>query len=65
MERVLSMILRRLVNKGFNAGFKAASNRGGKTDTGTSESRKTNGQGQQNGGGLRQASRMLRRLTKF
>ncbi|MCF2872291.1 hypothetical protein L0664_14540 [Octadecabacter sp. G9-8] len=65
MERLLSMILRRLVNKGVNSGIKAATNRGGKTRDESPEARKMNRQGQQNGKGLRQATRMLRRISKF
>lgn len=65
MERVLSMILRRLVNKGVNAGIKAASNRGKGDVQETKDQRQMNRQGQQNARGLRQATRMVRRMGKF
>ena len=68
MERILSMILRRLVSKGVNSGIKAASNLGNKNREQSPEARQSNKQGQpgqQGQGQLRQASRMLRRLTKF
>ncbi|MDC1379998.1 hypothetical protein N8388_00245 [Octadecabacter sp.] len=59
------MILRRLVNKGVNSGIKAVFNRGGKNQDESREARQMNGQGQQNGEGLRNATRMLRRMSKF
>ena len=68
MERILNMILRRLVSKGENSGIKAASNLGNKKPEQSPEERQLNKQGQpgqQGKGQLRQASRMLRRLTKF
>lgn len=65
MERLLSMILRRLVNKGVNSGIKAASNRGRKDQDESPEARQMNRQGQQNARGMRQATRMLRRISKF
>ena len=65
MERLLSMIMRRLVNKGINTGIRAASNRGRKAQDDTPETREMNWQGQKNTRGLRQATRMLRRISKF
>lgn len=65
MERLLSMILRRLVNKGVNSGIKAVSNRGGKNQDESREARQMNRQGKQNYEGLRNATRMLRRMSKF
>lgn len=65
MERLISMILRRLMNKGINSGMKAMSNRGKKNPNESQESRQMNRQGQQNTKGLRQASRMLRRINKL
>jgi hypothetical protein len=65
MERLLSMILRRLVNKGVNSGIKAVSNRGGKNQDESREACQMNRQGQQNVEGLRNATRMLRRMSKF
>lgn len=65
MERVLSMILRRLVNKGVNQGIKAASNRGKKQGEDTPEGRQMNKQDQQNAKGLRQATRLMRRITRL
>lgn len=65
MERLLSMILRRLVNKGVNSGIKAVSNRGGKNQDESREARQMNRQGKQNDEGLRNATRMLRRMSKF
>ena len=65
MERLLNMILRRLVNKGVNSGIKAVSNRGSKTKDESPEARQMNRQGQKNARGMRQATRMLRRISKF
>ncbi|MBT5294180.1 MAG: hypothetical protein HOL32_00940 [Octadecabacter sp.] len=65
MERLLSMILRRLVNTGVTSGIKAVSNRGGKNQDESREARQMNRQGLQNGEGLRNATRMLRRMSKF
>lgn len=65
MERLLNMILRRLVNKGVNSGIKAVSNRGAKQGDQSPEARKLNQQGQKNARSVRQASRMLRRISKF
>jgi hypothetical protein len=65
MERVLNMILRHLVNKGVNTGIKGASNRGRKRENETRETRELNRQGHQSSRGLRQATRMLRRISKF
>ena len=65
MERLLRMIVRRLVNKGVNSGLRAASRRGQKNSDMTPEERRLQRQGQQNTRGLRQATRMLRRISKF
>lgn len=65
MDRILNMILRRLVNKGINSGIKAATNRGKCANDQTREQRDLNRQGQQNARGLRNATRMLRRISKF
>jgi hypothetical protein len=65
MERLVSMILRRLVNKGVNSGIKAMSNRGGKENGDSREARELNRQGQKNARGMRQATRMMRRFTKL
>ena len=65
MERLLSMTLRRLVNKGVNSGIKAVSNRGRKKQDESREARRMNRQGQKNGKGLRNATRILRRMRKF
>ena len=67
MERILNMILRRLVNKGINSGMRAASRRG--EDKLSPEERQARRKQQQQGKnsvrGVRQASRMMRRFTKF
>lgn len=65
MERLLSMILRTLVNKGINFGIKSASNRGRSKDSQSGDERQMNQQGQQNAKGLRNATKMLRRFGKF
>ncbi|MBU2993619.1 hypothetical protein Q4555_12725 [Octadecabacter sp. 1_MG-2023] len=65
MERLLNMILRRLMNKGINSGMRAMSKRGQSDSDESQEARKMNRQGQQNTRGLRQATRMLRRISKF
>ncbi len=65
MERILNMILRRLVNKGVNSGIKAASNLGNKNREQSPEERQLNKQGQGGTKQLRQATRMMRRFTKF
>lgn len=65
MERILNMILRRLVNKGINSGMRAVSNRGKRDDQETETGRKLNQNGQQNTKNLRQATRMLRRMGRF
>ena len=65
MERILNMILRRLVSKGINSGIKAASNRGNKNREHSPENRQSVQPGQNGKGQLRQASRLLRRLTRF
>lgn len=65
MERILNMILRRLVNKGVNSGLRAASQRMGKDPKDTANQRQLDKQGQQSTRGLRQATRMMRRFTKF
>lgn len=65
MERILNMILRRLVNKGVNSGIKAVSNRGKRDGDDTPEQRQMNRQGQQKAKGFKQATRVLRRLNKF
>ena len=65
MERLLSMILRRFVNKGVNRGIKAASNIGNKDREDSAASRQMNRQAQQSIKGVRQATRMMRRITKL
>lgn len=65
MERLLNMILRRLMNKGINSGMKAMSKRGQNNSDKTPEQRKMNRQGQQGTRGLRNATRMLRRINKL
>ena len=65
MDRILNMILRRLVNKGINSGIRAVSNRGSKQDDDAGAQRQMNRQGQQNARKVRQATRMLRRINKF
>lgn len=68
MERILSMIVRRLMNKGINHGIRAASRRGqNRQDDGGDgqQARRMNQQGQKNTKGLRQASRMMKRITKL
>jgi len=42
MDRILDMILRRLVNKGINSGIKAATNRGKGANDQTREQRDLN-----------------------
>ena len=65
MERILNMILRRLVRKGVNSGIRAVSKRGGNSGQKSSKDRELAQQGQKNSKGLRQTSRILRRLTRF
>lgn len=65
MERLLNMILRRLVNKGVNFGIKTVSNRGGKNCDESKESRQMAQQRQKNARGLRRTSKLLRRFGKF
>ena len=63
MERIISMILRRLLNKGINSGIRAASNRGNRDQT--QQDSDLERQGKQTTRGLRQTSRLMRRFTKF
>ena len=65
MDRILNMILRRLVNKGVNSGIRAIAKRGGNSGQQSPKDRELAKQGQQNSKGLRQTSRILRRLTRF
>ncbi|MEN8841107.1 MAG: hypothetical protein ABF254_12140 [Octadecabacter sp.] len=65
MERILNMIIRRLVNKGVNFGIKAAANMGNKNREQSPEDRQLNKQGQNGTRHLRQATRMMRRFTKL
>jgi len=65
MERLLSLIMRRLVNMGINSGIKAVSNRGNKNRDQNPEDRQMNRQGPQGARGLRQTTKMMRRFTKL
>lgn len=65
MERILNMILRRLVNKGVNSGIKAASNLGNKNRGQSPEERQASTPGKNGSRQLREATRMMRRLTRF
>ena len=65
MERILNMILRRLVNKGVNSGVRAIAKRGGNSGKQSSNNRELAQQGQKNSKNLRQTSRILSRLTRF
>ena len=65
MERIISMILRRLLNKGINTGIRAASNRGNRNREQTQQDSDLERQGKQTTRGLRQTSRLMRRFTKF
>jgi hypothetical protein len=65
MERIISMILRRLLNKGINTGIRAVSNRGNRNQDQTPAERQLARQGKESSRGLRQASRLARRFTKF
>ncbi len=65
MDRILNMILRRLVNKGLNSGMKAMSKRGEGQGKQSQEDRALAQQGKQNSKNLRQASRLIRRINRF
>jgi len=65
MERLLNMILRRLMNKGINSGIKAVSNRGKRGGDDTQEARAANRQAQKNIKNVRQSARIFRRFNKF
>ncbi len=65
MERIIGMILRRLLNKGISTGIRAASNRGNRNREQTQQDSDLERQGKQTSRGLRQTSRLMRRFTKF
>lgn len=65
MQQIISMILRRLMNKGINTGIRAATNRGKGTSGGGNQQGQPTRNAQLNKRGLRTASRMLRRMGKF
>jgi len=65
MDRILRMIMRRLVNKGLNSGMRAMSNRGRNGEQATPEERQRAQQGRQTGRNMRQASKLLRRISRF
>ena len=65
MERILSMILRRLISKGVNSGIRAMSKRGEGKGRTPQEDRQMAQQAQRSGKNLRQASKLLRRINKF
>ncbi|WP_296417232.1 hypothetical protein [Pseudooctadecabacter sp.] len=65
MERILNMILRRLVNMGVNRGIDAVAKRGrGKGQT-TQQDRDMERQGRQSAKNMRQASKVIKRLNRF
>lgn len=65
MERLLNMILRRFVNKGMNAGVRAVSRGDDGASKKTPQDRELQRQGRQTSRNVRQATRMLRRISKF
>ncbi len=65
MERILNMILRRVVSKGVNSGIRAMSKRGEGDGKTSQQDREMAQQARQSGKNLRQVSKVMRRLNKF
>ena len=65
MDRIIRMILRRLISKGVNSGIRAMSKRGEGEGRTSQEDRQMARQGKQASKTMRQTSKVLRRLNKF
>lgn len=65
MERILRMILGRVVRQGVNSGIRAMSKRGEANGQTTQEDRQMAQQAKQSAKTVNQASKVLRRLNRF
>ncbi|WP_368183842.1 hypothetical protein [Aestuariibius sp. HNIBRBA575] len=65
MDRIISMILRRLMNRGINAGINHVANRGRNPEDMSNEDRNRAKQGRDGVKRTRQAMRIARRFGKF
>ncbi|KPP87306.1 MAG: hypothetical protein HLUCCA08_05080 [Rhodobacteraceae bacterium HLUCCA08] len=65
LDRILRMILGRVLNRGINAGIRHVANRGQDPRDMTPEDRARAREGQQNAKRARQAMRITRRMGKF
>lgn len=64
-DRILRMILRRVMNRGVNAGIRHAATRGKQPQDMTPEERQRARQGQDTAKRVRQAMRVTRRIGRF
>lgn len=65
MDRILNMILRRVLNIGVNKGIDAVANRGRRGADQTPEDREMARKGKQSAKTMRQASNVIRRINRF
>ena len=65
MDQIIKMVLRQLVRRGVNSGFRAMSRRGRGDAAQSQEDRQMQREANQSGRSMRQVSRIMRRFTRF